>query len=407
MLKEEFIGVSLFTGAGGLDIGMEEAGFCPYFVTDYDSNCISTLQTNQSRRIKIGHREKKFLLEKADIRQEDICNLSGKTIRNRLGKRIDCVYGGPPCQSFSSCGSMGSITDPRGVLIFEFCRFVEEARPRTFVLENVRGLITARCKGGKPGGVLKQLIGRFESIGYGVNVVVINSADYGSFQRRVRCFIVGVDSGTPPICPEPTHSKNVEIGGLLFEESRKKWNTLGDFLKSNTDKNKKNWVRPTSKLESLLEDIPEGSGLKSSGVVETTRPGGHWGYRQGTFIADLELPARTVTGSSSQDWIRLKDNSLRRLTLNEVARLQGFPSLWEFSGPKASQFKQIGNAVPTCLGHVVGSMLVNYLSKYRPGKPTFSINLPKQISAAIEYTIKEEKRNGLSRKQRILVKNKT
>lgn len=397
---DPLIGVSLFTGAGGLDIGMERAGFVPRFVTDLEPSCVETLQANQARGIKVSGGSQHAFLKTADIRQADICALSGKSVRNRVRRRIDCVYGGPPCQSFSSCGKMGSIADPRGILVFEFCRFVEEARPRTFVMENVRGLVTARSDGGEPGGVLRQLVDRFEAAGYGVSVAVLNSADFGSFQRRVRCFVIGVDSGSPPEFPTPSHSK-IPDRNLLFGNQVKSWRTLGEFLDCYSDDSTQNWIRPTPKLASALESIPEGSGLKSAGVVETTRPGGHWGYRQGTFIASRKLPSRTVTGSSSQDWIRLKDGSLRRLTFAEVARLQGFPPGWRFAGNKAARFKQVGNAVPAILGEVVGLAIRGYLAGYRAGTQTSSMPLPNRVVTAMEYTKKEERRNGQSRKARV------
>lgn len=395
-----FTGVSLFTGAGGLDIGMERAGFVPLFVTDLEPICIETLEANKTRSIHLSHGSHHSFLERAEIHQEDICHLNGRTIRNRIRHRIDCVYGGPPCQSFSSCGKMGSIADSRGILVFEFCRFVEESRPRTFVMENVRGLVTARCKGGKPGGVLLQLVQRFEAAGYGVNIALLNTADYGSYQRRVRCFILGVDSGTVPDFPNPTHTKSADEH-LLLGQPLQPWRTLGRFLSRHADSDEANWTRPTNHLVQSLKSIPEGSGLKSAGVIEATRPGGHWGYRQGTFIADTTLPARTVTGSSSQDWIRLDDGTLRRLTLFEVARLQGFPRKWHFAGNKAAQFKQVGNAVPAILGEVVGKKMCKFLETYTAGKPSVSLPLPTRIVDAIDYTKNEEQRNGQSRRDGI------
>ncbi len=392
------IGVSLFTGAGGLDIGMERAGFVPRFVTDWDDSCLETLRLNKEARIVVNAGDATFLQE-AEIRRADVCELSGRTVANRIRRRIDCVYGGPPCQSFSSSGKMGSISDPRGLLVFEFCRFVTEARPRSFLLENVRGLVTARCSGGKPGGVLLQLIEKFEEAGYGVNVAVLNSADFGSPQRRVRCFVYGVDSGRPPALPESTHERSPAQSELF--DRKLPWNTLGGYLEEHADNNRDNWVRPTAKLERELRNHPVGSGLKSAGIVEATRPGGHWGYRQGTFIADPSLPARTVTGSSSQDWIRLEGGSLRRLTLSEVVGLQGFPSDWVFYGTKAARFLQVGNAVPAVLGEVLGRAIGEYLATYRAGRTPESWPLPEKLRGAMEYVRKEELRNGASRRQKI------
>ena len=392
------IGVSLFTGAGGLDIGMERAGFVPRFVTDRDDSCIETLRQNKESRIAVNGGATTFL-QNAEIRKADICDLSGKTVANRIRRRIDCVYGGPPCQSFSSSGKMGSISDPRGLLVFEFCRFVAEARPRTFILENVRGLVTARCNGGRPGGVLLQLMKKFEEAGYGVHVGVLNSADFGSPQRRVRCFVYGVDSGRPPPLPTSTHERSPSQSELFGRKLP--WSTLGEYLKEHTDSNQEHWVRPTAKLERELRAHPAGSGLKSAGIVEATRPGGHWGYRQGTFIADQNLPARTVTGSSSQDWIRLEDGSLRRLTHPEVAGLQGFPRDWVFHGTKAARFLQVGNAVPAILGEVMGIAIRDYLSTYKARRAPESWPLPEKLRGAMEYVRKEEARNGASRREKI------
>lgn len=403
--RQDPIGVSLFTGAGGLDIGMERAGFSPAYVCDNDPVCVETLASNQRAKFRVAKGAVRSFLESARIEHEDVCSLGGEEFRRVHGRRVDCVYGGPPCQSFSSSGKMGSILDPRGLLIFEFCRFVEECRPRTFVLENVRGLITARCRAGAPGGVLRQLVERLEATGYGVNVALLNAADYGAYQRRIRCFIVGVDSGEPPAFPPPTHAKTGDEG-TLFGGAIENWRTLREFLDEWADEDELHWTRPTLALARDLRFVPNGSGLKSAGVVETTRPGGHWGYRQGTFIADLDLPARTVTGSSSQDWIRLEDGSLRRLTFREVARLQGFPNEWVFAGTKAAQFKQVGNAVPAQLGEVVGRMVGDYLSTYRPKLRVRSRPIPTKILSAVEYTRREECRNGASRRRRIPARSK-
>ena len=153
--------------------------------------------------------------------------------------------------------------------------------------------------------------------------------------------------------PEATHLKSSDF---LFPQ----WRTLGDFLNAHADTDCANFTFPTAELGEQLKEIPNGSGIKSKGRAEPTRPGGHWGYRQGTFIADQSLPARTVTGSASQDWIR-HDGLLRRLTLREVMLLQGFPEDWHILGTKSQKYKQIGNAVPVELGKVVIRSLMEQL----------------------------------------------
>lgn len=214
----------------------------------------------------------------------------------------------------------------------------------------------------------------------------MNAAEYGAYQRRVRCFIIGSNIAAAPLFPSPEYAEEEEIS-LIPELNRKKWRTLRDYLEKYADSDESTWIRPTEDLAQQLEGIPSGKGLKSAGRVEATRPGGHWGYRQGTFIADLSKPARTVTGSSSQDWIRMSDGSLRRLALKEVAGLQGFPVQWEFCGSKADQYQQVGNAVPTVFGEVLGRVLADYLKGgYLSMPKSNEPELPKDIVESIRYT---------------------
>jgi DNA (cytosine-5)-methyltransferase 1 len=197
-----------------------------------------------------------------------------------------------------------------------------------------------------------------------------------------------------PLFPEPTHAERVE-GGLFVP--RRRWVSLQEFLNEQPEPNPDDVVRPTERLAAQLAKLKAGTGLRSAGAREATRPGGHWGYRQGTFIADPSLPARTVTASSSQDWVLLTDGTLRRLTWRECAALQGFPREWQFAGGRASQFRQIGNAVPVVFGRVLGEVLRKAVRlPANVTKPT-SAPLPAEFTLAINYTKKENRRNGASR----------
>ena len=374
--------VSLFSGAGGLDIGFERAGFEAVSVCEIESVFCKTLLANQGWPHNDGQ---KYLthakIVNADIRDVNATDLS-------LGKKIDLVVGGPPCQAFSSSGKQLSVLDPRGALVSEFCRIVGELKPRMFLFENVRGVVTARDKNGEPGGVIVELIRVLEELGYSCRAALLNSADYGSYQRRVRCFIIGSSRGKSPVFPEPTCQKD----GGLFSES---WKSLREFLEQHAELNAAEFTFPTAQLAQQLADIPCGSGLKSQGKAEATRPGGHWGYRQGTFIADLDLPARTVTGSSSQDWIRW-NGILRRLTLNEIKALQGFPDDWAVEGTKAQQYKQVGNAVPAVFGEALGRTILMHLENFPKGKPVL-IDIPECFKSYIDYTKRDHARNSASR----------
>ncbi len=393
--------ISLFSGAGGLDIGLEQAGFQTLSAVEICPDFSQTLRLNQSKGLRIGDSDRTYL-EHTHIIQEDIYNISASDL-NPEGLEIDCLVGGPPCQAFSSAGKQESIFDSRGALVYQYLRLLKEVQPLTFIFENVRGLATARGKNGEPGEVLHELLRLMGQMGYSSRAMLLNSADYGSYQRRVRCFIIGSRIGKAPDIPLATHSKEA-LEADLFSQATKPWRTLREFLSSHEDKDESNWCRPTESLWEALKNLPNGSGLKSTGRAEATRPNGHWGYRQGTFIADVDKPARTVTGSSSQDWIRMPDNSLRRLTLKEVALLQGFPEEWTFCGSKANQFQQVGNAVPTIFGKTLGLSLSSYLQEKRKdcGFPySIESEIDPIILESIRYTKYDHSRNGSYRVNRL------
>ncbi len=374
--------VSLFSGAGGLDIGLERAGLDAVSLCEIEQVFCNTLNSNKGW----AHCDGSTYLGSAKVINADITEVSPDDLT--FGKSIDLVVGGPPCQAFSSSGKQLSVLDPRGALVSEFYRVVESLRPKMFLFENVRGLVTARDKSGEPGGVVTQLIHILEDIGYSCRAGLLNSADYGSHQRRVRCFIIGSRNGIAPDFPEPEFQKNAGLFG-------RPWQSLREFLTLHAETNPTEFTFPSESLGEQLMCIADGSGIKSPGKAEATRPGGHWGYRQGTFIADLDLPARTVTGSASQDWVRW-DGVLRRLTLGEVKQLQGFPEDWTVEGTKAQQYKQIGNAVPTVFGEAIGKVIVSHLKNFPTSKPVH-IGVPASFKGYMEYTKKDHARNHASR----------
>jgi len=374
--------VSVFTGAGGLDIGLERAGLKAVSLCEIERVFCDTLYENQ----KFQHDDGIDYFAGAAIKNADIRDVSGNDLTS--GKEIDLVVGGPPCQAFSSSGKQLSVLDARGKLVHEFLRVVDELKPKMFLFENVRGLVTARDSSGEPGGVICDLLEQFHEVGYSCRAGLLNSADYGSNQRRVRCFILASRQGRAPVFADPTHQKAPDF---LFQ----KWRTLRDFLDTFADNDEANYTFPSKELEKQLKEIPDGSGLKSMGIAEPTRPGGHWGYRQGTFIADQSLPARTVTGSASQDWIR-HNGVLRRLTLREVMLLQGFPADWHILGNNAEKYKQVGNAVPSVFGELLGSIILDHLANYPSGPPE-RLEIPKSFKGYIDYTKRDHDRNASAR----------
>jgi DNA (cytosine-5)-methyltransferase 1 len=381
--------ISLFTGAGGLDIGLESAGFSTVAAVDSDADCINTLRLNQNRHS--GHH--KFLQE-ANIlhaRIEDIepAHLKPKTVDRHWVP--DLLAGGPPCQPFSSAGNMLGFNDPRGRLFEHFVRIADGLRPRLILFENVRGLVTARGPSGEPGEALELVKKAFESIGYSLRFSLLNSADFGAPQRRVRMFMLATNCTVLPLFPFPTH-----YGGPTPLLGVRPWVSLGECLANLPPATDEEIELPSETLTKKLATVSPGSGLKSPGAREATRPGGHWGYKQGTFVVDPKKPARTVTASTAQDWIWDSQGRLRRLTWRECSAIQGFPAEWEFYGNKASCYRQIGNAVPSIFGRVLGEKLLGALEQSAHGKLE-SAPLPHEFKIAIHYTKKEHSRNGPSR----------
>ena len=391
--------VSLFAGAGGLDVGIERAGFEVVTATDVDEDCVETLRANKERGIPVadctGHAHlAETLLIRAPVEELVAADLTPAGATSRW--RPDLLTGGPPCQPFSSAGRQRSVADPRGRLFEDFVRLAALLRPRFVLFVNVRGLVTARGPSGRPGEALALVRDAFEGIGFSTTFALLNAADYGAPQRRVRLFMLATAAGELPGFPDATHSREPPSPDL-FGAQRKPWVTLGEFLAAQPSPSLDEIVRPSPQLAEGLAALPDGRGVRSPGRPEPTRPGGHWGYRQGTFIADPALPARTVTAAVTQDWVRAPDATLRRLTLRECAGLQGFPQAWELCGNTASRFRQVGNAVPAVFGEVLGRSLLDVLSEGRQRRRSASAPFPEYMTAAIEYTRREDHRNGSAR----------
>ena len=186
--------ISFFSGAGGMDAGFHLAGFDVRLAVEIDPSCCDTLRHN---------------LKHTKIVNEDINKLSSEEIcemSDLKSGQIDCVFGGPPCQSFSLAGRREGLNDERGLLVFRFIELVRELRPKTFVLENVKGMVNWQ------GGVVLQEVERMlkeplpTGEKYQVQHSVLNAADFGVPQNRERVFIVGSRLKAAYKFPEPTHA---------------------------------------------------------------------------------------------------------------------------------------------------------------------------------------------------------
>jgi len=387
--KLEF--VSLFSGAGGLDLGLEQSGWDCLFSVDSDPDSVASLLSNQGSHFG----------NSAVIEQNDVRRLTGKEILKKIKRKkgdIPLMAGGPPCQSWSSAGKQKGFDDPRGELFEDFVRLADECGCQMMVFENVRGMLTARGPNGEPGEALQIIRESLWARGYRSQVALLNSADFGLPQRRVRLIIIGYRDTAKPEFPSPTHEKSSPGAIPLL----KPWRSLAKALEKIEPIKDEEIIRPSGRMAERLEGLQPGQGAKSSGKKESTRPGGHWGYLQGGFVTDPKLPARTVTASSQQDWLMLPDGSHRRLCPRECAAIQTFPPHWKFYGKSASQYRQIGNAVPPQFAKILGQTLIKMLQG-EPDQSPFNFQLPDRLNSAIAYTKKEHSRNGASRKKAIKV----
>ena len=331
----EYKVLELFAGAGGLAIGMEQAGLKCVALNEIDHWACETLRENRPN----------WNVMEGDIRNLSFSHLNGK---------VDVVTGGFPCQAFSYAGKKLGLQDARGTLFYEFARAVQETSPSICIGENVRGLLNH--DGGR---TLKGMVSILDEIGYRViEPRVLKAVFHNVPQKRERLIVVGV-------------RKDIEVA-FEYPLSNKKIYTLRDALK-----------------KGLLfdTDVPVSPGSKyplgKKEVLDLVPPGGYWRdlpldlqktYMQKSFYLgggktgmarriSWDEPSLTLTCSPAQKQTeRCHPDETRPFTVREYARIQTFPDEWKFAGPVSSQYKQIGNAVPVNLAKAVGSSIVAFLN---------------------------------------------
>ncbi len=382
-MRRNLTSIDLFAGAGGLSRSLEAVGWRSVAAVEIDKEAAETLRRNKAQGYLKGTR----------IIESDIRDVSAKDLRPSgvsASWRPDILVGGPPCQPFSSAGLMQGFEDPRGQLFHEFVRLADQLKPRFILFENVAGLVTAKTPNGSPGGVLRRIQNEFENVGYACRFDLLNAADYGAPQRRVRLYMIASRGERLPEFPEPTHARKPS-------RARDPWVTLEEFLATQSEPDPKDIVRPSARRAPELAKLLPGTGLRSMGIVEANRPSGHWGYRQDCFVADLQAPSRTIRAASTPDWVRLEDEDMRRLTWRECASLQGFPIDWEIFGTATSRFRQIGNAVQGHIGRAIGGALLKAAATAQRARP-ISAEWPACFHKRVRYTTMEEAVNGAHRR---------
>ncbi len=339
--------ISLFSGIGGLDFGFEEAGFQTRVALEFDKTACRTIQLNRNW----------------ETIEDNINIISSGTLLARAGLKSgepDVLIGGPPCQPFSKSsywvrGDALRLDDPRADTLTGYLRILRDAKPRTFLLENVFGIAYQ----GKDEGLRHVLdgiaqINREKGTNYTVSWKVINCAEYGVPQIRERVFLIGSRDGRPFRFPEPTHRPFEDATGDLFgsrrEPRRTAWDALGDLPEPDDVDS----LKVGGRWGDLLPTIPEGENY----LWHTNRGGGHalfgWRTRYWSFLLKLSkrLPSWTIQAQPGSaigpfHWCN------RRLTFREMARIQTFPDGLKIDCGRTEMQRMIGNAVPSLIAEIL------------------------------------------------------
>ena len=353
---DELSAISLFSGALGLDLGLEEAGFTVKVAVESNKSAAETIRKN---RPKIHLIERNIEM----VTTAEILTAAGL----KPGEPA-LIAGGPSCQSFSTAGQRASIDDPRGTLFRHFLRVVREARPRFFVMENVRGILSAAIKHRplnkrgpgfstlKPeeelGSAFNSILAALRELDYYITFNVLNAADYGVPQTRERLLFIGSRDGEAIEMPLPTHSRKAAGGGARWVTVRKALRGLSDpepEIKTIASR----WRKYLAHIPAggCWRDLPTRLRAKAMGKAYKS-----WGGRKGFFRRlDWDSPAPALTTRpESKATMCCHPSELRTFSVREYARLQQFPDGWQFAGALQHKYMQIGNAVPVGLAKATG-----------------------------------------------------
>ena len=335
--ENEYYVLELFAGGGGLAVGMEKAGLKCVALNEIDKHACETLRKNRPNW---------------NVLEGDIKNFDFSEYYNK----VDVVTGGFPCQAFSYAGKRLGFEDARGTLFYEFARVVKEVNPPICIGENVKGLLSH-----DNGNTLKGMISILDEIGYNViPVEVLKAINYKVPQKRERLILVGI-------------RKDIDLK-YEYPKPYKKIYNLKDALK---------------KGELFETNVPKSPGAKypesKKNVLDLVPPKGYWRdlpieiqkeFMGASFYLGggktgmarrigWDEPCLTLTCSPAQKQTeRCHPEETRPFTVREYARIRTFPDDWEFAGPMAQQYKQIGNAVPVNLGREVGYSIIKFLNEY-------------------------------------------
>lgn len=348
-MESGFRVLSLFSGAGGLDLGLEATGrFSSAACVDHFDDALATLRKNVGRALPSGG----YALERATICDVDLSEQPLERIRacGAPTEQFDFVAGGPPCQSFSVMGKRKGLTDPRGNLVLSYLSIIESVRPRGFIFENVPGFTSI-----DKGDTYCRLLEEFRGLGYGVWSGIVCAADFGAATLRERLFILGVRGADKELPgPQPTHAPREDLEDVLpGMDSRQPWIESGAVLK-NIPANALNHtlVNHTEAVVKRFEKLGPGEcdPPRRRNRLDPTRP-------------SFTLFTGGIVGKK-QARAHIHPFEPRELSPRECARIHGFPDNWEFYGEHDSVMLQVANSVPIELGSAMGNHIARLMHTY-------------------------------------------
>ena len=317
--------ISLFSGAGGLDLGFERAGFDIPVANEFDKNIWATFKANHPN---------------TNLIEGDIKNIS----TDELPADADGIIGGPPCQSWSEAGSRKGIEDARGQLFYEYIRILKAIRPKFFLAENVSGMLADRHNY-----AVQNILRLFGEAGYDVTMNLVNAKNYGVAQERKRVFYIGFRKDlnidfTFPSGSTEDDNKKITLRDIIWD--------LKDTAVPALPKNKRN--------PNAINNNEYFTGSYSTIFMSRNR-GKHWDEQAFTVQASgrqcqlhPQAPKMVKYGENDCRFVEGKEELYRRLTVREVARIQGFPDDFKFIYEDVNDgYKMIGNAVPVRLAYEV------------------------------------------------------
>jgi len=329
--------IELFAGAGGLALGLEMAGFETIGLIEYDKDAANTLKLNRPHW---------------NVIHDDIANISSLDLESHFNihkNELALLSGGAPCQAFSYAGKRLGLDDARGTLFYHYAVFLRKLQPKTFLFENVRGLISH-----DKGHTYQTILDIFESEGYTVQTSVLNAWDFGVAQKRERLIMIGIRNDLADkieILPPVPHSYKPVLRDILHDVPTSAGTSYSEYKRKIFE-----MVPPGGYWRDIPADIAKNY-MKSCWDME----GGRTGILR---RLSLDEPSLTVLTSPSQKQTdRCHPLEARPFTVRENARCQCFPDDWVFSGGVGQQYKQVGNAVPVNLAYEVAKTIYNGLEQ--------------------------------------------